>query len=259
MECNFCQEIFRKNREQGLPEEGSIVYQDDNIYVMPDISPLIVGHLLIVSKRHCHGFASADEETIQSLKKFLRFYRQRIKNRNFTVCEHGAVLPNYAGASIDHAHMHIFPFDIKLKEKITSEYGEPQLYKLEEIRTLGIRKQSYFWCMCGRDESIGWIYEVEAVPSQILRKHVNDLLNKKDNYNWKSQYSKASSHINFYKTLAWWDSLTLIDTFKWKKKLLLEKYGFISYKNILDEITRFQYEDKDKASVLLSKELELEK
>ncbi len=36
MICHFCEDIFQKNRELGLPIEDSIIYEDNNIYVMPD-------------------------------------------------------------------------------------------------------------------------------------------------------------------------------------------------------------------------------
>ena len=73
MSCHFCINIFKKNREQGLPEEDSLVYEDENIYVMPDISPLTVGHLLIVSKKHYQGYGNASLETLNSVNYFLEY------------------------------------------------------------------------------------------------------------------------------------------------------------------------------------------
>lgn len=255
MNCNFCKNFFRLNKEQNLPEKESILYEDENIYVMPDISPLEIGHVLIVSKRHYQGFASADKKTIQSLKNFLGYYKRKISNRNFTVFEHGAVIKNSAGASIDHAHMHILPFEFNLRDRIARDYGKPEAIHIDDLEELGKAMQPYFYCM---DSNIteGYIFKVGTVPSQILRKMVNELLNNMINYNWKQQYQNLDAKIMFYKTIYWWKSLGLKSPFKWRKKLLLEKYEFTDYRTLVGEINRFEYDDQNVVEVLLDKELQ---
>lgn len=256
--CNFCEDILKKNRLLGLPAKESILYEDENIYVMPDISPLAIGHLLIISKKHFQSFASANAETMESLKKFLRYYKKRIGNRNFSIFEHGAVIPYHAGASIDHAHMHILPYVLDIKQKLTNTFGYPQKYDLTQISILKEKKQSYFYCMVN-NENLGVIFEVQKVPSQFLRKIVNELLMNNDSYDWKQNYQTPESQLLFYKTFAWWKSLDLKNTFKWNKKILLEKYGLSDYRRLIYEIHRFKKDEANMVRLLLEKELKLNK
>lgn len=62
--------------------------------------------------------------------------------------------------------------------------------------------------------------------------------------------------MDFYKTLAWWNSFKYPITFKWKKKLILEKYKLTDYRELLEETIRFPIQQYDTVIKLLKKELE---
>lgn len=242
MICHFCKEIFERNKEQGLPQEESIVYEDDSIYVMPDISPLVVGHMLIISKKHYQGYANADIKTIKSVENFLEIYRERIKNRNFTIFEHGAVIERFAGASIDHAHFHIVPLRLNFKHDLEMEFHENSQCRLDELSEYSALKQPYLYFKRGKDE-VGYVYKVGEIKSQYLRDIANKKIGKKNNYNWKECYQGFDSYMAFWKTLMWWRSLDSSMTFKWKKKSILEKYNLINYKELLNDVCRFEIRD----------------
>lgn len=255
MVCHFCEDIFMRNREQQLPEQDSIVYEDENIYVMPDISPLAVGHMLIIAKRHYRGYASADMETLHSVEKFLSYYKKKIGNRNYTIFEHGAVIPYTAGASIDHAHIHIVPFELQLGKALNMDFPNGELCQLRQLAAFSQTQQSYLYYKMGNEE-FGHAYPVKNISSQYLRDVANHLMKKKVDYNWKQLYKQVDAYLDFYKTLAWWNSFKYPITFKWKKKLILEKYKLTDYRELLEETIRFPIQQYDTVIKLLKKELE---
>lgn len=254
LECHFCENIFERNRELGLPEQESIVYEDENIFVMPDICPLSVGHMLIISRIHYQGFASAGQAVVQSVEKFLEYYRKKIGGRNFTVFEHGAVISYNAGASIDHAHIHIVPYELNMKQLLNQYFSNPLRYNLGELSNYSALKQPYLFYKNGNEEK-GYIYPVNRIKSQFLRDIANQLMNRRMDYNWKNTYGQTEFYIEFHKTLAWWRSLSYPMTFKWKKKLLLENYGLAEYQRILNETNRFLYSEYNLVTKMLQKEL----
>ena len=255
MICHFCEQIFALNKEQGLPEEESIIYQDENIYVIPDISPLAVGHLLIVARQHYQGYASAGMAVWRSVRKFLAFYEQRIGNTQYTIFEHGAVIPYHAGASIDHAHIHILPFLLPLGGILERDFGVGYPCALEELSIFMNRNQPYLYYMIGIQQQ-GVAYPVEKIRSQYLREIINQQLNSNPAYDWKQLYCKSNAYINFYKTIIWWNGLCNPTPFKWKKKLLLVKFGLTDYHCLIEETVRLQSDKKTILRNLLEKELQ---
>ena len=255
MTCHFCEDIFQKNRDLGLPVEDSIIYEDNNIYVMPDICPLTVGHLLIITKKHFQGYANAENEVLHSVERFLCCYEEKTEGRSYTVFEHGAVMPSTAGASVDHAHIHIVPFRLEMHELLKGffpDYCQKELVGLAEYAE---RNQPYLFYKAKGDES-GYVYRVGGMESQFLRKVAAKLINQKEDYDWKIAYRGAEAYTDFCNTLAWWKGLSYSITFKWKKKLILEKYNLLSYKELLNEIHRFKTDEKNIVMKLLEKELE---
>ena len=254
MVCHFCENIFKRNRALGLPEKDSVVYEDNHIYVMPDICPLAVGHMLIITKSHYQGYASAEENVLHSVEKFLHYYEEKIGGRNYTIFEHGAVIPYTAGASVDHAHLHIVPFELRMHGAIKKVFPHYKQRELKELREFAEIQQPYLFYKLKSDEK-GYVYPVGKMKSQFLRKAAAELIQQKKGYDWKKMYQEADASIDFIKTLAWWKSLSFPMTFKWKKKLILEKYNLLKYYVLLNEVHRFKPEDREIIISLLEKEL----
>lgn len=257
MICHFCEDKFNRNRELGLPTKESVVYEDNNIYVMPDICPLAVGHMLIITKQHFQGYANAGNSVLSSVEKFLHYYEEKIGDRDYTIFEHGAVLPYTAGSSVDHAHIHIVPFELEMHELLKSSFVEYTRRNLEELKEYAQEKQPYLFYKIRRNEK-GYVYKVGGMESQFLRKTAAELIRQKEYYDWKENYTDTQAYMDFCYTLAWWNSLDYPMPFKWKKKLILEKYGLSSYKELLNEVHRFKANEKGIVLKILEKVLEKE-
>ncbi len=90
---------------------ASIVYQDDAILAFMDITPVNLGHILIVPRKHATYVAEMDEEVGKSLFKVTMRIEQAIRNSDVRCEGINLYLADgvAAGQEIYHVHMHVFP------------------------------------------------------------------------------------------------------------------------------------------------------
>ncbi len=101
MTCIFCQILARE-----LP--GEIVYEDEFLAVIKDISPEAPVHLLIIPKRHFDSVNSLDEETSQIGGKMLLAAKKMAEAQG--IQSGYKILINTGrdvGQDIRHLHMHL--------------------------------------------------------------------------------------------------------------------------------------------------------
>lgn len=203
-DCFFCIENrFILNEKLGLEGKKSIIYENKNVFVTPDIAPLICGHFLIVSKKHKNSFANTDESVYQSLKEAKEFLKKKLfKEKKLLFFEHGAVVEGTAGACIDHAHMHVIPYELNLDlDHYIKKSGFVNSDKIKaEFKTLqnfALQKQPYLYYEMDTDN--GWAYPVGKLPSQFFRAMIAYHLSKE--YNWKLTYKTEESKKLFIETL----------------------------------------------------------
>lgn len=202
--CLFCPEKrFSLNESVGLLGEESIIYQDDNVFVTPDISPLVIGHLLIVSKKHINSFASGNDAILESLEVTKKYLAETVfKERTFAFFEHGAIIENSAGSSIDHAHIHSIPLDkdINIDQYIAScEYitSSKVAYSHDILKYYKASQQSYIYYQICHEQ--GWVYPVDYLPHQFFRRMMANFVQVE--YNWKINYKTEQSKNSFNMTL----------------------------------------------------------
>jgi diadenosine tetraphosphate (Ap4A) HIT family hydrolase len=204
-ECFFCPEgRFFLNKAVGLPCEESIVFEDEHIFVIPDIAPLVVGHFLIVAKKHYNSFGNADDSVYRSLTLAKDFLDNLVfRDVDFFLFEHGAVVEQTAGTCIDHAHMHALPF--RGKEMDIENYLDQSGF-ITTIKVVADRgtlsqyatqKQPYIFYETRKGGK--WAYPVGQLPHQFLRMMITAFRPVK--YNWKLQYQTAESKHLYNETL----------------------------------------------------------
>jgi len=204
MDCNcyFCDGLFQINKKIGLASDESIIYQNDNVFIVPDIAPVVEGHFLIITKLHWNSFANVDDDTYASLESAKEYLRCSVfKDKHILFFEHGAVRNNTAGACINHAHMHIIPIPLDINIDgfistfVSSEKMEANKYS---IRKCAKDKQPYIFYEIDRDRQ--WYYPVEYLPHQFFRMMVNYHFSVK-HYRWGEQYETDKSKKLFENTL----------------------------------------------------------
>jgi len=97
MSCIFCQVVQKKIK-------SSIIYEDKNVIVFPDISPRAKYHVLIVSKKHVTDFSDAEVQLLKEIVVVAQklIYKEKLKEKGFRLVVNGG------GAQIiDHLHVHL--------------------------------------------------------------------------------------------------------------------------------------------------------
>jgi histidine triad (HIT) family protein len=101
--CIFCDIIDRK-----IP--SSVVYEDENVLAILDISQVTKGHTLVMPKKHCANILEADEETVLKCAAVAKkLAKQIVENTKATGVNVLTNCGESAGQTVDHLHFHIIP------------------------------------------------------------------------------------------------------------------------------------------------------
>lgn len=202
--CFFCKnERFSLNEMLGLESDSSVIYEDENVFVTPDIAPVVKGHYLIVTQEHINSYGNASDMVYASLEVAKQFLMSNIYHMNdILFWEHGAVISNTAGASIDHAHIHAIPMpkDLDIDKYLDSLdfINTPKMVlEYKSLREIALRGQPYISYEYG---NAGKYFRcVSDMPSQFFRYMIS--IYQHQEYNWKLQCKNEKSQELFKSTL----------------------------------------------------------
>ena len=188
--CPFCiNSMLENNRLANLPTNDTILFQNKNIYVQVDISPLTIGHILIISNYHYLNFYEMPKEIkedVIKIKEKLKIIYKNLYNTDILFFEHGSAQSGYAGTSIDHAHLHCIPyFNNKLDIKNTLNKMLGDNIECDILANYDFNNQfSYIYIESEKDGKV--IYKVNRLPSQFLRKLILEKLGD-NNFLWQEK------------------------------------------------------------------------
>lgn len=185
-DCPFCMNTrFKNNKLVNLPSEECILFENNNIYVQVDISPLCRGHILIITKEHYLNFYETPDGIKKDTKKIMntiiKLYRE-LYNSDTLFFEHGSAKSGYAGASIDHAHLHCVPYNSSINndlDKLLGKAIECDIFAHSTFKN----EFSYIYTENSNNKKI---YKVEKLPSQFLRKLMSEKIND-GKYLWQEK------------------------------------------------------------------------
>jgi diadenosine tetraphosphate (Ap4A) HIT family hydrolase len=195
-ECVFCvKNRFQLESQIGIASSGSILWGDNNLYVTPDIAPLVEGHLLIITSNHYRSFGALPNKyasTIHKVKNKISKMLKDVYKMKILFYEHGPSEHDELGSCINHAHLHCIPVSEKLQKAIENHlnrYSKEKasintLYKYYQSR------KSYLYIE--DDQGEGNVFLDDFIPSQILRDIVGTELCQKV-WDWKLSYITKES------------------------------------------------------------------
>ena len=176
MDCPFC-DYSNKNM---------VLLKNPLTYIIPDFSPLVIGHLLILPYTHVNGIANMDDLTLKDLNQSISYIESLYSEGQGTFFEHGAVVPSTAGSSINHAHLHFLPININFELLLSKQNFDLNnavpIHTLSELRPFSIRHQPYIYWKYLNDD--GFAYPVSLLRSQFLRFVIGETINESRDYNW---------------------------------------------------------------------------
>ena len=123
--CIFCDIIDHK-----IP--SAVVYEDEKVLAILDISQVTYGHTLVMPKKHVRNIIEADDESaiacIRTAKKLAGKIVANTKAAGVNVLTNCG---EAAGQSVDHLHFHIIPrydendaIDLKFNESSKQDLAE---------------------------------------------------------------------------------------------------------------------------------------
>ncbi len=127
--CPFCRivDLHNSGVQSFQIDEGDveirILEATDRLLLIPDISPVVPNHLLIVSRKHTSNLFYQDEATQRELdilkSKIREVHNDRLCKETF-IFEHGSTTRSYTLGCITHAHTHCVPLELfTIREVLT--------------------------------------------------------------------------------------------------------------------------------------------
>lgn len=202
-QCLFC----NRNRKYFLEENGFDVsdmyfYEDQDFSISADLSPLVIGHLLVIPTKHFSSFGEIVSNNI--LKRMQEKLVQILGTDDLLIFEHGAVIEGQGGASIDHAHLHVMPkpknMTIDSIDKYITQSGHITSSKVsaphEVLHRFYLKKQPYIYYELQNEK---YAYPVGTIPHQFLRMMLQPYCQL--SYNWRTTYQTEECKNNVKKTI----------------------------------------------------------
>jgi diadenosine tetraphosphate (Ap4A) HIT family hydrolase len=152
--ADLCQEIAGSadtsfvRTYQGEPPSRTI-FQTEEFVLMADLSPLTVGHVLLLPKTHYFSFSALLRTHLDELECLLSrtvpFYSDTFGEP--LVLEHGSAPGSDGAACITHAHWHLVPVDGHTVDELIRQDGLPctELTELAELGQPRFTRTPYFY------------------------------------------------------------------------------------------------------------------
>lgn len=159
-----------------------IISQGKTISLLPDMSPLTLGHLLLVSNRHYISFGQVVSDYADAVIAALAeiFPRYRASFGEPVVMEHGSTSGMAGSACITHAHLHLLPLRFHQVHALMTQDGlsSTTLGGIADLGQFGRADLPYFYC---GDVATHKVYGVaQKRPRQYLRSVAGRLLSIDD-------------------------------------------------------------------------------
>ena len=209
--ADFCQELAGEvdtefHRTYGTDPQKRIIDQSPNLCLLADMSPLCVGHLLLVSRDHYLSFAEVMKDHGSEVKDVLE--RVLIQYRNafgrHVVLEHGSSSDIDGSACITHAHWHLLPLEADAVHEILfmDDLPSTELPDQRDLATMVDQGRSYFYV---GDSSQHRLYGVgKSMRRQYLRSVAGALLGIPDpEWDYALVVRKDAFHTTMTRVAGW--------------------------------------------------------
>ena len=205
-DCCLCTEIGANRIPDAFSGncslETRIVFSTNNFVVLPSVTPLVEGHVLLLPKRHVTSLAQVTRNNREELNRLLQFIYGKVGDlwTRPIIFEHGIGEEKTGGCGVTHAHLHIVPLHSRDRVSVWSSLAQKisdfpsQAPLLEILDNLGT-KDSYL--IIGDDPMKISCRVSDSLPSQLMRQLIADTLllpgwDWRDMSNWK--YIESTYH-----------------------------------------------------------------
>jgi len=180
--CCFCTEINNKKMPEDFIKKSGInnriIYQSKNFTVLPSISPLNVGHILIIPNSHITNITKLESELINELNDTFCYILSNntiYKNKEFVFFEHG-IFEHGTGCGVDHAHIHLLPVSLSIFNKIITSISKHYSLLNSSFESFFNIKNPSSYLFVGNSLNNVFYSFHNKIPSQFIRKIVAEIL-----------------------------------------------------------------------------------
>ncbi len=192
-DCCLCNEI-----ETGIfPAEYAAVYgvdkricfESDNFIVIPSVSPLAIGHTMLLPKQHYTSIMACPKEMKDEALTLIDSLYANLSDRfgQLFLFEHGVGRLDDVACGINHAHLHFVPLPENISngiiEKVIQQLGTTGVTTLNDLYNAKYHADAYIM-MGNRFNSMQKIVS-DHIPSQLVRKLIAGRLNNKT-WDWRN-------------------------------------------------------------------------
>jgi diadenosine tetraphosphate (Ap4A) HIT family hydrolase len=206
-DCCFCEEIALNGIPDGFAGycslKSRIAFSSDNFVVLPSVSPLVEGHVLLLPKDHITSLAQLTEDNKKEFDSLLQFVYRKVDNlwSRPIIFEHGVGEGRTGGCGVTHAHLHMVPLPTvhrgSLWSAIIGELGAlPSQGPLSEVLDNLYAEDSYL--IVGDNTKQTSCCVREGLPSQMMRRLIAKTLSL-SNWNWREMFNWAGFESTYYK------------------------------------------------------------
>jgi diadenosine tetraphosphate (Ap4A) HIT family hydrolase len=134
-----------------LAKEAMIEVND--AVVVADVAPLVPGHTLIMSRHHVLSMSHLASYQIQEVRALLLRVGNVLRQaygKSVIAFEHGLCDPSVSGeCSVDHAHLHVLPFDGPLASRFSQTFQVTALDSLTDLPDAITSREEYLLLIDG--------------------------------------------------------------------------------------------------------------
>lgn len=199
-ECSLCSEINHEEENNMLyniiaPVTGikdRILFQTANWVVMPTLGCFVNGYLLIVSKEHIPSISFCSDIMLDELEFLIQDIRKincKLYHSDSVLFEHGMVsVEERGGCCVDHAHVHILPFNEEIDAEICKNAAEKvEIEMLTNVKQL-VEKACRSYLLYENKAGKRVIIFSDYIPSQYMRQIISKKIGKEKEWDWREHF-----------------------------------------------------------------------
>src|SRR5260370_16477170 len=194
LKCCLCEEIssktFPDQYRSAYPVESRICHETGEFVVLPTLSPLCAGHVLILPRQHVTNLAALPEPALQALLVCAKSTVSRLAEHfgsDLYFFEHGVPGAGLA-CGIDHAHLHVLPMSAnttsEVESRIETDFPAQDADGLVQSLSLSAQVETTSYLLhCPTLHSMRMSF-TKRIPSQYMRRLIADVEHRSE-WDWK--------------------------------------------------------------------------
>lgn len=205
--CVFCSIVEQEDKELREKAENTILYEDDNLIIIPALGMSIPNYLMLVAKNHINGFAELEENDLKKLETLL----DNICDEYYStlgiypiIFEHGSLSKGRHPLSITHAHIHIIPVNLS-EDNTNSLFRDLKLEEKGNIKSLNNMKYKDYWMYRSQSKRYYMSHTIIDAPRSCFIKLVAKESGFDKTYEWRNpdnnRLTDVEETINTFKKL----------------------------------------------------------